>query len=174
MQYDGSFGHCQVSSFNVRCPSTILQSSHPEVFLGKGVLKICSKVTGEHPCRSVISIKLLSNFIEITLRHGCSPVNSLHIFRPPFLENMSVWLLLDFKFLTRFSEIGLLSFSFRHIFRIEFTSKKFFCISQINMFIACHLSKIYLQSERKAWFYFTQNIRLFIQKKDVFFENSCS
>ena len=22
----------------------------PEVFLGKGVLKICSKFTGEHPC----------------------------------------------------------------------------------------------------------------------------
>ena len=25
-------------------------SSHSEVFLGKGVLKICSKFTGEHPC----------------------------------------------------------------------------------------------------------------------------
>ena len=24
------------------------------------------------------------NFIEITLRHGCSPVNMLHIFRAPF------------------------------------------------------------------------------------------
>ena len=24
----------------------------------RGVLKICSKLTGEHPCRSVISIKL--------------------------------------------------------------------------------------------------------------------
>ena len=36
----------------------ILLSSHPEVFLGKGVLKICSKFTGEHPCRSAISIKL--------------------------------------------------------------------------------------------------------------------
>ena len=34
------------------------RSSHPEVFLGKGVLKTCSKFTGEHPCRSVISIKL--------------------------------------------------------------------------------------------------------------------
>ena len=38
-----------------------------------------SKYKGEHPCRSVISIKLESNFIEITLRHGCSPVNSLYI-----------------------------------------------------------------------------------------------
>ena len=27
----------------------------------------------------------------ITLRHGCSPVNLLHIFRPPFLKNTSGW-----------------------------------------------------------------------------------
>ena len=40
--------------------------------LGKGVLKICSKFTGKHPCRSVISIKLQSNFIEITFQHGYS------------------------------------------------------------------------------------------------------
>ena len=59
------------------------RSSHPEVFLVKGVLKFCSKFTGEHPCRNMISIKLLRNFIEITLRHGCSPVNLLHIFRTP-------------------------------------------------------------------------------------------
>ena len=52
------------------------KSSHPEVFLGKVVLKLCSKFTGEHPCQSAISVKLLCNFIEITLQHGCSPVNS--------------------------------------------------------------------------------------------------
>ena len=28
-----------------------------------------------HPCRSVTSIKLLCNFIEIALQYGCSPVN---------------------------------------------------------------------------------------------------
>ena len=39
----------------------IFRSSHLEVFLGKGVLKIYSKFTGEHPCRSAISIKLLCN-----------------------------------------------------------------------------------------------------------------
>ena len=60
------------------------RSSHSEVFLGKGVLLICSKFTGEPPCRSAISIKLQSNFIEITYWHGCSPVNLLHIFRTPF------------------------------------------------------------------------------------------
>ena len=69
--------------------------SPPDVFLLKGVLKICSKFTGEHPCRSVFSIKLQSNFIENTLRHGCSPVNLLHIFRTPFPNNTSEGLLLD-------------------------------------------------------------------------------
>ena len=74
--------------------SKICRSSHPQVFLGKGVLKICSKFTGEHPCQSAISIKLLCNFIEITLRHRCSPVNLRHIFRTPFSMNTSGWLLL--------------------------------------------------------------------------------
>ena len=41
-------------------------SSPPEVFLGKSVLKICSKFTEEHPSRSVVSINMLGNFIEIT------------------------------------------------------------------------------------------------------------
>ena len=49
----------------------------------KGVLKICSKFTGQHPCRNVIPIKFLCNVIEITLRHGCSPVNLVHIFITP-------------------------------------------------------------------------------------------
>ena len=71
-----------------------IRSSRPEVFLGESVLKICSKFTRGHPCRSVISIKLQINFIEITLRHGCYPVNLLHIFRTPFSMNTSGWLLL--------------------------------------------------------------------------------
>ena len=52
-------------------------------------MKICSKLTEEHPCRNVISSKLQSNFIEITLRHKCFPVNLLHIFRTLFLKNTS-------------------------------------------------------------------------------------
>ena len=50
----------------------ICRSSHPEVFLENAVLKICSKFTGEHPCRSGISINFRSNLIEIAFRHGCS------------------------------------------------------------------------------------------------------
>ena len=71
------------------------RSSHPEVFLGKCVLKICNRFTGEHPCRSTISIKLLHNFFEIALLHGCSSVNLLHIFRAPFPKNTSGRLLLE-------------------------------------------------------------------------------
>ena len=75
----------------------VIRSNSPEVFLGKGILKICSKCTGERQCRKVISIKLLklqSNFIEITLQHGCSPVNLLHIFRTCFPNDSHGGLLL--------------------------------------------------------------------------------
>ena len=37
------------------------RSSRPEVFLRNDVLKLCSKFTGERPCRSAISIKFLWN-----------------------------------------------------------------------------------------------------------------
>ena len=64
------------------------RSSPPEVFLGKGVLKICSKFTGEIYRRTPMP-KCDLNFIEIALRHECSPVNLLHIFRTPFPKNTS-------------------------------------------------------------------------------------
>ena len=51
--------------------NSIHRSSHPEVFLGKAVLKICSIFTGEHPRRSAILIKLFCNFIEITWVLSC-------------------------------------------------------------------------------------------------------
>ena len=72
------------------------RSSRPEVFLEKCVLKICSIFTGEHPCRSAIS-SMLCTFIEITLPHGCSPVNLQHIFRIPFPKDIPGWLLLKIK-----------------------------------------------------------------------------
>ena len=70
--------------FQLVCPE--FRSSHPKVFLGKGVLKIYGEFTGEHPCRSAISIKLPRIFIEIAFWHGCSLVNLLHIFRTPFSQ----------------------------------------------------------------------------------------
>ena len=65
------------------------------MFLRKGILKICSKFTGEHQSRSAISIKFHNNFTEIALRHGCSPVDLLHISRKPFPRNTSGWLPLN-------------------------------------------------------------------------------
>ena len=55
--------------------------SSPEVFLGKGILTICSKSTGEH------------NFIEIAHWYGCSPVKLLHTLTP-FLQSTCEDLLL--------------------------------------------------------------------------------
>ena len=88
------FANFGVSMLTHSALQHLFRSSPSEVFLGKGVLKICSKLTGEHPCRSTTSIKLLCNFIEVALRHGCSSVNLLHIFRTPFLKNTSEGLLL--------------------------------------------------------------------------------
>ena len=93
------------------------------MLIGKDVLKICQKFTGEHPCRSLISIKLQNNFIEITLRHKCSPVNLLHIFRTPFykntLGNCSCFLL--FFYISNFiylkvARVGNLKLIFRYYF----------------------------------------------------------
>ena len=50
---------CIVSPWMAQLQS--FRSSHPELFLGKGVLKICSKFTEEHSCRSVTSANLLKS-----------------------------------------------------------------------------------------------------------------
>ena len=56
----------------------------------KRFLKMCNK---DHPCRRVISLKLESNFIEITLLHEFSPVNLLHICCKDFLTNVIILLI---------------------------------------------------------------------------------
>ena len=66
----------------------------------KGVLKKrCSgniqQIYRRNPCQSAISHKLQTQ-VEITLWHGCSPVNLLHIFSTDFSRNTSGWLLLTF------------------------------------------------------------------------------
>ena len=73
----------------ISCSGSPFRRSLLDVFLGKVVQKICSNFKGESSCRSAVLIKLQSNFIEITFRHGCSPVNLLHIFKTPFPKNTS-------------------------------------------------------------------------------------
>ena len=43
----------------------------------------------------MISIKLQRNILEITTRHGCSPVNLLYAFKVPFPKSNSRGLLLE-------------------------------------------------------------------------------
>ena len=82
---------------NVIVIMTFRSSYPPEMFVEKGVLKICSKFKGEYPCLSLISIKLIWNFIEIALRHECSPVNLLRTCRTPLTNTCYLLhLLLDF------------------------------------------------------------------------------
>ena len=119
------------------------RSSPSEVFLGKGVLKIYSKFTGEHPCRSVISIKLLCNFIEITLRHGCSPVNLLHIPRPPFLKNTTGWLLLNVN-----STLKILNSKLKNL--------KWFFIPEFRFYISFWILTLGFQ----IWFWFFNSLRV--------------
>ena len=61
----------------------VMRRSPPEVFLGKGVLKICSKFTGEQSWTTVLKL----------FRHGHPPPNLLHTLRTPFLNNTSEVLL---------------------------------------------------------------------------------
>ena len=89
------------------------------VVLIKVVLKIYSKFTGEHLCRSEISIQLLCNFIELTLRHGCSCINLRHIFRTPFHnKSFGGLLLILFSTFPRFPRL------LQHIFYQQGTSQE--------------------------------------------------
>ena len=67
----------------------IIRSSPAEVFLYKDVLKSAAEL------QENTHDETLCNFIEITLCHGCSPINLLHIFRKPFPKNTSEGLLLS-------------------------------------------------------------------------------
>ena len=89
----------------LRCSSKqVIQKQPTKGIPRKRCSENCSKFTGKHPCENVISIKLQSNFLEIALRYGWSPVNLLHIFRTPFPRNTSGWLLLVFFKISQISQ----------------------------------------------------------------------
>ena len=69
----------------------LFRSSHPEVFLGKDILKICHKFADKTHAEVRFKKKLQSNLI--TLRHECS-LNLQHIFRTPFPMHTSGRLIL--------------------------------------------------------------------------------
>ena len=101
----------QLSISKTRC-------SPPKMFLGKCVLKIWIIFTGEQPYQSVISIELLCNFIEITLRCECSPVHLLHVLRTTFPKNISGGLLLQNSHFKR-SVKTVFQTSFKYVHRVH-------------------------------------------------------
>ena len=97
------FAFCEKSCFSKRL-SFLKKPSRGA--LRKRCSKICSKFTGERPCRSVISVKLLWNFIEITLRHGCFPVNLLPVFETPFQGTLLDGCLCLFSLISYFLKVA--------------------------------------------------------------------
>ena len=67
------------------------RKSPSKVLLGKGVLKVCIKFTGEHPCRSVILIKQLHWYRTLAWVFSCK---FTAYFQKTFSEDTSGWLLL--------------------------------------------------------------------------------
>ena len=114
--------------FNVK---RVFQKQPSRSVLKKRCLKICSILIGEHSwCRSVISINLQSNFIEIALRRGCSAVNFLHIFRTPFPRSTSGWLLL--VFIVNYEQISHIIAAFQ-LLNCSFILHKFHLFLQNNL-----------------------------------------
>ena len=72
-----------VISHPLRC-FTIL---FPMTNIGFSLFVLWSRLFFEGHNYYPMVLQLRSNFIEITLRYGCSPVNLLHIFRTPFTKN---------------------------------------------------------------------------------------
>ena len=86
---------CDLNTFQSHfCAKWLVQKQLPRGVRRERCSENMQQIYGKHPCRSVISTKLLWNFIEITLRHGCFPVNLLHIFRTSFLKNTPGWIFL--------------------------------------------------------------------------------
>ena len=100
----------------------------------RGVLKIYSKFTEVHRCRSTISIRYT--------RHGCSPVNFLYIFRTPFPKKTFGWLLLTFIHLFcdwAYLRISLFIFWYQKLLKMESStisvSEKLVSVSLIFWFL---------------------------------------
>ena len=89
------------------------------MFLWKGILQICSKITNEHPCQSVIIVTLLCSFIEIRLQHRCSPENFINIFRKSSQINTCGLLLLLFSLITEI----LVTLTWRCFIKVSSTKK---------------------------------------------------
>ena len=100
---------CCKINYRIVCVLIFLFVSNPKTLCRKSVEKL-SYLIWKQPPRGVLMKKCSENMqqiyrrtpmlrcdfneVEIALRHGCSPVNLLHIFRAPFPRKTSGWLLL--------------------------------------------------------------------------------
>ena len=87
---------CVLSSFVTTCVALYFQKQPPRCVLSKRCSKNMQQIY-RGTLLSKCDFNLQSNFIEITLRHGRSPVILLHIFKIPFSKSTSGWLLLYFN-----------------------------------------------------------------------------
>ena len=87
----------KISTQNILIPRSPL-SKFRKMFQSGHLLNLDSNKKQKQPPRGVLkkwcSENMQSNFIEIALRHECSPVNLVHIFRTLFPNNTSRRLLL--------------------------------------------------------------------------------
>ena len=85
---------------------TFLESSRPDVFCKKGVLRSFSKFTGKHLCQSLFFNKVAglrtATLLKKRLWHRCFPVNFAKFLRTPFLTEHLWWLLLVFELNAQF------------------------------------------------------------------------
>ena len=79
---------------------TLFQKQSSRGVLGKRCSEDMQQIYRRVPMPKCNFNEVACNFIKITLRHGCSPVNLLHIFRTPFPRNTSEWLLMYLSCLT--------------------------------------------------------------------------
>ena len=88
--------------------SVTSQKQPPKVFYKKGILENFAKFTGKHLCQSPFF-----NQVEGQLWHRCFPVNFTKFPRTPFLQNTSVWMVLNSDLTKVFSKSVLV---LRHIY----------------------------------------------------------
>ena len=140
------------------------------MFLVKGVLKICSKFTGEHSCRSVISIQLLEKYTNEDLKISLC-------FRVCFFKAIlfKFWILTYSAKLSSYSPVQFIFFliitAFEHILLSLYECKQIFRLTimhstvseVIEKHIKCHHIKDYLSFAKKlASFYFAEVLLWYI------------
>ena len=91
--------------------------------------------------------KVAKQLYEITLRHGCSPVNLLHISRTPFTINTSERVLLDIGFcsvlfMENFHKIRPKAGCFHFDYPQKLTRLRTFCLKSQDEFLCNFFSNL--------------------------------